>query len=219
MDEGWSEAEPRRNEARRALAAELGALLNGRFPPQNSHRNTVRTIKVRLHLLQQIIVGIELQMVIEPFLVISVASLHFTVVPRGSGAYCFVRNAKIIEERIEVMHTFGFGCVVKFASVIRLYRFRSVTKVSNSSLHEIYGRITALLSVGIYKTLSCSLINHCVLVKFLPIFARITSSRHNFNVKLPLDAENGGGIIRLAVLALFLCGFNFFLNPRRTKTR
>ena len=33
MDEGGSEAEPRRNEARRASAAELGALLKWCFPP------------------------------------------------------------------------------------------------------------------------------------------------------------------------------------------
>ena len=135
------------------------------------------------------------------------------------------------------MYSLCFLCVAKFTAIVRLYRFRSIAKVSNSSLHEIYGRITALLFVRIYKTLSRSLINHCVLVEFLSVFTGITSSGNYFNVKLPLNAENGRRVVFLVMLRLFLCRFYLFpkakahenavkrsgipciTKPRRTKTR
>ena len=93
-------------------------------------------------------------MVVETFLVISVTSFNLAVVPRSSRTDCFVRNIEMVEESIKVMYSLCFLCVAKFTAIVRLYRFRSIAKVSNSSLHEIYGRITALLSVRIYETLS-----------------------------------------------------------------
>ena len=110
-------------------------------------------------------------MVVETFLVVSVATFYLAVMPRGSRTNRFVFNTKMVEKSIKIMNTFCLLRIAKLTAIIRLYRFRSITKVSNSSLHEIYGRITALLSVRIYETLSWSLVNHCVLVEFLPIFA------------------------------------------------
>ena len=126
-------------------------------------------------------------MVVETFLVVSVASLNFTVVPRSSRTNCFMCNTKIDEQCVKEMHTLRLLRVAELTAIICLYRFRSITKVSNSSLHEIYGRITALLSVRIYETFSGSLVNHRVLVEFLTVFARITSRRDYFNIKLPLN--------------------------------
>ena len=89
-------------------------------------------------------------MVVEAFLVVSVASLNLAVVPRRSRADRFMRNTKMVEKSIKVMHAFRFLRVAELTAIICLYRFRSIPKVSNSSLHEIYGRVTALLSVRIY---------------------------------------------------------------------
>ncbi len=93
-------------------------------------------------------------MVVEPFLVVPVASFHFAVMPRSSRTDRFVCNAKMVEKNIEMMHSLCLFCVAELAAVIRLYCFGSIAKISNSSLHKIHGRITALLLIRIYETLS-----------------------------------------------------------------
>ena len=93
-------------------------------------------------------------MVVETFLVVSVATFYLTVMPRSSRTDCFMCNAKIVEKCIEVMHTLCLLRIAKLTTIIRLYRLGSIAKISNSSLHEICGRITASLSVRIYETLS-----------------------------------------------------------------
>ncbi len=93
-------------------------------------------------------------MVVEPFLVVPVASFHFAVMPRSSRTDRFVCNAKTVEKNIEMMHSLCLFSVAELTAVIRLYCLGSIAKVSNSFLHKIYGRITALLFVCIYETLS-----------------------------------------------------------------
>ena len=58
-------------------------LLVRRFPAEDSHRNAVRTAQIALHLGLKISEGIEFQVVVEAFLVVSVASLNLSVVPRS----------------------------------------------------------------------------------------------------------------------------------------
>ena len=75
-------------------------------------------------------------MVVETFLVVSAAAFDLAVMPRGSRADRFVCNAEIVEKCIKTMHTLCLLCVAEFASIIRLYRFRSIAEVSNSSLQK-----------------------------------------------------------------------------------
>jgi hypothetical protein len=85
----------------------------------------------------QIFEGKEFQMVVKPFLVIAVTSFHFAVVPRGSGANQLVLDVTGAAEEIEWMDPSCFCKVRKFAAVVRLDHFGSISKESDGSLNEV----------------------------------------------------------------------------------
>ena len=64
-----------------------------RFPAEDRHGDVVASAQVSLHLKLQIVERIEAQVVIESFMIVSVAALDFAVVPRRSRADGFVRDA------------------------------------------------------------------------------------------------------------------------------
>ena len=86
-----------------ASAFKLFLLLVWRFPTENSHGNAVRTAQIPSHLLLQIEKGIEAQMVVEPFLIVSVASLDLSVMPRRSRTNQLVLDLVAITEYIKRM--------------------------------------------------------------------------------------------------------------------
>jgi len=182
-----------------ARAFKLFLLLVRRFPTENGHGNAVRTAQIPSHLLLQIEEGIEAQMVVEPFLIVSVASLDLSVMPRRSRTNQLVLDLVTVTEYVKRMRALGIEEVSKFRAVVGLNCLGGVTKKGNGSLHKVYGRIATVFLVGIDKPLSGRFFNHRVLIKFLTVFPYVTGLGDEFNIHLPLDTDHRGGIIRLIV--------------------
>ena len=151
-------AKPRVETAK--AARELGAgifefrlFLIWRFPTENSHRNTVRTAQIALHLLLKISERIEAQIVVETFLIVSVASLDFSIMPRCSRTDKLMLNFVTLTEDIKRMYTVGLYEMSKFHTVIRLNCLWSISKKDDGTLYKIYGRIATVFFISIDKTL------------------------------------------------------------------
>ena len=129
-------------------------LLVGRFPTENSHRNTIRATQITLHLLLKISKGVETQIIVKAFLIVSVASLDLAVMPRRSRTDKLMLNLVVSAEHVKRMCTLGFGEMGKFCSVVSLNRFWRITEEDNSAFYKVYGRIAAVFLVSIDKTLS-----------------------------------------------------------------
>ena len=54
-------------------------------PTKNAHRYSVGSIKVVFHLQLEIIEGIEAQVVVEAFLIVTMTAFYLAVMPRRSG--------------------------------------------------------------------------------------------------------------------------------------
>ena len=96
----------------------------------------------------QILIRIELQVIIEPLLVIPVTAFHFAVMPRGLGSDRLVENVKFAAKIIQRMNAFCLLCVSKFSTIVRLNHIRSIPKVKNGTVHKVYGAVAAVLLVG-----------------------------------------------------------------------
>ena len=174
-------------------------LLIRRFPAENRHRDGVRTTQIPLHLLLKIGKGIEAQMVIEAFLIVSVASLDLAVVPRSSRTYEFVLNLVVITEHVKWMHSLGFSEMGKFHTVICLNNLWSVSKKDNGTFYKVDSGIAAVFLVGIDKTLSRCFLDHGVLVEFPTVLPNITDFWDEFDVHLPLDTDHGRRVVGLVM--------------------
>ena len=155
--EGGAEPRVETAKAARDLGAgvfEFGLLLVRGFPAENCHRNTVRTTQITLHLLLQIGKGIEAQIIVKAFLIVSVASFDLAVMPWRSRTDKLMLNLVVSAEYVKRMRALGFCEMGKFSSVICLDRLGSVTEKDNSTLYKVYGRIAAVFLVSIDKTLS-----------------------------------------------------------------
>ena len=93
-------------------------------------------------------------MVIEAFLIVSVASFDLAVMPRCSWANQLMLDLVTVTEHIKRMNSLGLGEMSKFHSVICLYRLGSISKENNCAFYEVDGRIAAVFFVGIDKSLS-----------------------------------------------------------------
>ena len=118
---------------------EFRLLLVRRFPTEYSHGNVVRTTQITFHLFLKISEGIEAQVVVETLLIVSVASLDFSIMPRCSGANELVLDLVVITEHIEGMSSLCIREVCKFSAVVRLNDFRSITKEDDCTFYKIYG--------------------------------------------------------------------------------
>ena len=152
-------AEPRVETAK--AARDLGAgvfqfllLLVRGFPAENSHGNSIGTAQITLHLLLKISKGVEAQIIVKAFLIVSMASLYLAVMPRSSWANELMLDLVVITKHVKRMCTLGFGEMGKFCSVVSLNDFRSISKEDNGAFYKVYGRIAAIFLVGIDKTLS-----------------------------------------------------------------
>ena len=128
-------------------------------------------------------------MVVEPFLVISVAALYFSVVPGRCRAYGFMDDVQLITEYIQRMNTACFPCVVKLTAIICLDLVRCIAEIDDRPLHEVHGAVAALLLVSIDKSFSAGFFNHGILVEFLTICSNITHNWNIFHVHLPLFTQ------------------------------
>ena len=114
-------------------------LLIRRFPAENRHRDGVRTTQIPLHLLLKIGKGIEAQMVIEAFLIVSVTSFDFAIMPRSPGTNKLMLDLVTVTEHVKWMNTFCVEEMSKFCTIIRLNDFRSISKEDDCTLCKIYG--------------------------------------------------------------------------------
>ena len=140
--EGGAKPRVETAKAARGLGAgmfEFRLLLIWGFPAENGHRNTVRTAQIALHLLLKISERIEAQIVVETFLIVSVASLDFSIMPRRSRTDKLMLDLVTITEHIKRMNTLSIEEMSKLRTIIRLNDFRSISKEDDCPLYEIYG--------------------------------------------------------------------------------
>ena len=82
---------------------------------------------------------IETQIVVKPFLVVSVTSLDLSVMPRGSRTDQFVLDLVVITEHVKRMDTIGFLEMGELHAIVGLDRFGSISEKENGTLYKIYG--------------------------------------------------------------------------------
>lgn len=99
---------------------QLLPFLDWRLPAKDRHENSVGSPQVSLHLEQQIFVRVEPQEIVKAFLIVPVAALYFSVMPRRLGTNRLVRNMQLPAQHIQRMHTTCFGGMVKLRSVVCL---------------------------------------------------------------------------------------------------
>ena len=83
--------------------------------------------------------GVETQVVVEAFLVVSVAPLDLSVVPRSSRANKFVLNPSAVAEHVKRMSAVGSYKMSELCAVVGLYGLRKITEEDGGTLHEVYG--------------------------------------------------------------------------------
>ena len=137
-------AKPRVETAKAARSLGTGVfkfclLLVRRFPTENSHGNTVRTAQITLHLLLEICKGVKTKIIVETFLIVSVASLDLAVVPRGSRTNELMLDPVTVTEHIKRMNTLSIEEMSKLRAIIRLNYLRSISKEDDCTLYKIYG--------------------------------------------------------------------------------
>ena len=140
--EGGAKPRVETAKAARGLGAgvfEFRLLLVRRFPAENRHRNIVRTAQITLHLLLEICKRVKAKIIVEAFLIISVASLNFSIMPRCSWTNKLMLDLVTVTEHIQRMNTLSIEEMSKLRTIIRLNDFRSISKEDNCTLYEIYG--------------------------------------------------------------------------------
>ena len=178
---------------------QLQLLLVGRLPPECGHRDTVGAAQIALHLSLKISEGIEFQVVVEAFLVVSVASLHLSVVPRSPWANELMLDMVSVAEHIERMNPLCIEEMGELRAVIGLNDFGSITEKGDGALDKIDRGEAAVFFIRIDKSLPRGLFNDRVLVEPLVILAHITDFGNKLHIHLPLDADHGGSVIGLIV--------------------
>ena len=93
----------------------------------------------------EILKGIEFEVIVKAFLVISVASFYFSVMPRCFRTNCLVLNVQFFAEQIKWMYPIRFRRVGELTAVVGLNDLGSISKEYNGTFREIDGGIAALL--------------------------------------------------------------------------
>ncbi len=106
-------------------------------PFQCRHADSIRTIEVDFHLFDEILIGIELQMVVETRLIIAMATFHFTVMSGSSRSYQLMLNPKRFTEGIERMLGRGRTEMSKFEAMIGLNHSRNISEEKQSPYNSM----------------------------------------------------------------------------------
>lgn len=145
-----------------------GALKRG-TPVEGPHREVVGAAVKCSELLGEVIQGIKTVAGIEALLILTVTTLHFTVVARCVGANELVPDTQLggsdLKQRRKVPLAVG-EAIGKFKAVIRLDAFHADTSVGiplEQLLQKIRRGVGGLLRVGGQKAQACELVNGCVL--------------------------------------------------------
>ena len=178
-----------------------------RFPAEDRHGDVVASAQVSLHLKLQIVERIEAQVVIESFMIVSVAALDFAVVPRRSRADRFVRDAVFLAKQVQRVYALRLRGMAKLAAVVGLHDLRRIAEKGDCALHKIHRREAALLLIRVDKPLPAGFFDHGVLEKRLAVLAGIADFRHVFHVHLPFHPQFCGRIVLSEVLRLLFRRF------------
>ena len=188
--------------------------LVGRLPAEHSHRDTVGATQITLHLSLKIIERIEFQVVVEAFLVVSVASLNLSVVPRSPRTNELMLDMVSVAEHIKRMNPLGIEEMGELRAVVGLNDFGSITEKGDGTLDKINRGEAAVFFIRIDESLPRGLLDDRVLVEPLVILSHITDFGNELHIHLPLDAERGGSVVGLIVQGLFLGGFSFLAEAK-----
>ena len=134
-------------------------------------------------------------MIVKALLVVPAAAFHLSVVARRSWTYELVLNAELLAEGVHGMDAVRLPCVSELRAIVGLDDCRNVLEEKDGPSDEIAGGGTALLHVGVDEALAHSLVDHRILVEFLPVLTGIAGSRDVFDIHLPFDAQGSGSII------------------------
>ena len=96
---------------------------------------------------------IEAQMVIEAFLIVSVTSFDFAIMPRSPGTNKLMLDLVVSAEQVKGMYSLGFGEMSKFHAIVGLNCLWSITEKDDGTFYKVYGGIAAVFLIGIDKTL------------------------------------------------------------------
>lgn len=129
-------------------------LLGGKSPPQDGHRYVVGAVEVSPELLLQVFMGVERQEVVEPFLIVTAASLNLSVMPWCPRPDQLVPDVIDAAEDVQGMNALRLGNVREFRTVIGLENGRRISKVCDRPLHEVDRGIAALFPVRVQEALS-----------------------------------------------------------------
>ena len=119
--------------------SELGKDLLGRAPVKWSHREMIVGTLANSQLILKVLERIETMRSVELFVVFSVASLHFSVVPWCVGLDQLVPNTKTFQLGFKGRRSIaalGQQSLCKFGAVIGLYTFNRVRKSFHYVLKE-----------------------------------------------------------------------------------
>ena len=86
-------------------------------------------------------------MVVETFLVVSVTSLDFAVMPRRSRTNELVLNIVLSTKNIKRMCTLCSNKMCKFCTVVSLNCLRSIAEEDNCTFYKVYDGIAAVFLV------------------------------------------------------------------------
>ncbi len=192
---------------------QLLPLFQGGLPSEDLHGDGVGLPEVSAHLYFQNFIAVEAaHVIVETFLVVSVAALYLPVMLGRPGTDPLVLDVQPGTEDIQYVDPVGFLEIGKLKTVVRLKNLRLVTKVVYSPVKEVHGGVAALLHIRVDKALTGSFLDNGVLIKLLSVFAAVTGSRDKFNIHLPFNAKEGRSIIFLGLVFL-LFGFRLVGIP------
>ena len=128
------------------------------------HGQSIGFVEIALHLFDEIVIGIELEMFVESFIVIAMASFYLAIVSRCSRFDTLMLNPQLLTKKVKRMDLLGLSKVCKFNTIICLQDFGLITKMTNSQFQKLNRRMRALLLKRIDKSLSGSFVNDSILM-------------------------------------------------------
>ena len=101
-----------------ALPFELSTPLERGHPTENRHRDIVWPTHISIHLLLQIFERVEAQEVVEPLLIVPMASLNFAIMPGSSRPNQFVGYPDFFAEDVEGMRSIIFFAIGELGAIV-----------------------------------------------------------------------------------------------------
>ena len=138
------------------------------------HGQSIGFVEIAPHLFDEIVIGIELEMFVESFIVIAMASFYLAIVSRCSRLDTLMLNPQLLTKKVKRVDLLGLSKVCKFNTIICLQDFGLITKMTNSQFQKLNCRMRALLLKRIDKSLSGSFVDDSILIEFIKDRAGVT---------------------------------------------